>query len=239
MIEEPSVEIVIPAYNEADNLPTLIEELNVIRTTRKFDVIIVNNGSSDNSSLILNEYSKKYYWLSVCQINQNKGYGHGILSGLSQTKADLIGWTHADLQFDPYTLIQAIELAVRNQTVIIKGKRTGRKFFEKVITFGMSLSAMCVLGLPFYDINAQPKLFSRKYFNEHFKNVAPEDFSFDLFFMFYAVKKGVKIIEFEVEFRPRLAGEAKGGGASTITVLKIVLRTISYMWKIRNDHLST
>jgi glycosyltransferase involved in cell wall biosynthesis len=238
-LSEPSIEIIIPAYNEADNLVKLIEILSTIRSIQKFDVIIVDNGSTDKSEIILDEYSKKYYWLSICSINKNKGYGYGISKGLMQTKADIIGWTHADLQFNPKTLIEAIELSKKNKDAIVKGKRTKRKITATITTFGMSLIAMFLLKIPLYDINAQPKLFPRKYYEENFKDIAPNDFSFDLFFIFSAVKRNIDIVEFEVEFSPRQAGEAKGGGASLQTVLKIIIRTVSYMWKIRNDNIPT
>ena len=82
------------------------------------------------------------------------------------------------------------------------------------------------------DINAQPKIFSKNFYNKFIKNRAPYDFSLDLFLLYTAKKNGLKIKEIEVNFAKRIHGEAKGGG-SWRTRVKLMKRTLIYIFKLR------
>ena len=231
-----SVEIIVPAYNEEGNLPKLIDKLKSVRSIEPFDVLIVNNGSTDNSTRLLQSYSEQFEWLRTLNLEKNNGYGAGINSGLSFATAEIIGWTHADLQFDPNTLATAVKIARENKGCIVKGRRVNTSFRSKITTFGMSILASIILNIPRVDINAQPKLLRRDFYLRNIKAHAPNDFSFDLFLLWSAFKSKLEIIEVDVEFNVRYAGEAKGGGASFRKVAKISFDAIKYMWRLRCDN---
>jgi hypothetical protein len=94
-------------------------------------------------------------------------------------------------------------------------------------TFSMQVYVFFKLQVMLNDINGQPKLFSKKFF-ELIKQDAPNDFSLDLYFLFKASKMG-KIVEFPVYFSQRLAGEAKGGSGNLNLKLKLTKRTLSFI----------
>ena len=231
-----SCEIIIPSYNEGENLPKLLSNLDAIIKKKPFSVILVNNGSTDNTKDILDKFNDQFEWLNILHIEKNIGYGHGIASGLQLSTADIIGWTHADLQFEMSALVVGIQTAEQNPNIIVKGRRVGTRLSSKVTTFGMSLMGKIIMGLPLMDINAQPKIFSRGFYEKNIKGDSPVDFSFDLFFLWRALKSKSKIQEINVLFLNRNAGIAKGGGASIRTIITISWRTLKYMWRIRNDN---
>jgi len=81
------------------------------------------------------------------------------------------------------------------------------------------------------DINAQPKMFTKDFYNQ-IKDQAPLDFSLDLYFYYMAAKNNFKIETIPVYFGKRIHGEAKGGG-SLKTKFKLSIRTIAFITDLR------
>ena len=112
----PLVSIIIPSYNEESNLKNLINR--IAKNLKTFDssyrkdieIIIVNNGSTDNTNVVLEDLKSKFNFLKVINVEINKGYGYGIKTGFQICEGDFIGWTHADLQIDPSDLISCVDL---------------------------------------------------------------------------------------------------------------------------------
>lgn len=229
--------LIIPCYNEEANLPALLLKVSDLLTNHpKNEVILVNNGSSDKSIDILNNFRLEHNNLNIkiCNIKENKGYGNGILEGLKIATLDVLAWSHADLQTDLLDSLKAFKLYSENPDVknlLVKGYRKERKLTEEVFSFGMALYASLRLRKWLIEINAQPKMFSRDFYNLAKEN-APLDFSLDLHWMNFAKNKGA-ILNFPVKFLPRIAGEAKGGSGSDFkTKLKIIKRSLSYINKV-------
>ena len=124
-----NLSIIIPCYNEAKNIPLVIEKLNEADTVN-FEVILVNNGSTDNTMDVLSNLScKKKISLKIINIKKNIGYGNGIMSGIRMAEGEIIAWTHSDLQTDPLDIINAFYTFhenLINKKSILKGKRKGR-----------------------------------------------------------------------------------------------------------------
>ena len=103
--------LVIPCFNEAENILPLIDKLkNNILKKKKIEVILVNNGSTDNTLSILKDQEKKFSNIVIVNIKTNIGYGNGIISGLKKSTGNIVGWTHADLQTDPNDFLIGIDL---------------------------------------------------------------------------------------------------------------------------------
>lgn len=240
MTIKTELSIVIPCYNEEGNIPLIINELKKITNDRSdIEIILVNNGSTDNSKTIFNEELKKKGTQSfrIINIKKNNGYGYGIMIGLSKASGNLLSWTHADMQTEPLDVIKALELYKNNdgEKIIVKGKRKKRKLLEKFFTFGMQLVIFFILKTYLDDINAQPKLFSKEFYNKYIKNKAPTDFSLDLYLLYQAKINNYKIKEISVYFKNRMHGEAKGGGGSWKSRINLIKRTFSYIINFRKN----
>jgi len=94
----------------------------------------------------------------------------------------------------------------------------------------MGIMSSIMLGKKLNDINAQPKMFHRSFLK--LADDAPDDFSLDLYFYYTAVKNKMKILNLPVYFKDRLYGEAKGGGSSLWTRIKVIKRTMKYIMKL-------
>jgi glycosyltransferase involved in cell wall biosynthesis len=221
--------LVIPCYNEADNLPKLINRCdNLISTRQDLEVILVNNGSIDSSAAIFSRHidTEKNARLRVVTVEKNQGYGYGIVYGLHATRGMVIGWTHADLQTDPADFLRAINLyeSLEQTNAYIKGKRKRRSLFDQIFTTGMTFFEYGLLGHWMDDINAQPNLFSRSFFKS--LESPPKDFSLDLYFFFSALEQRLPLYRFEVVFGSREHGV--GNNENFISKICYSLATIQY-----------
>lgn len=98
---------------------------------------------------------------------------------------------------------------------------------------GMSAFETIYLGTKLWDINAQPNLFHRSFF-ESIKKSCSKDFSLDLCFLYVAQKRGLKIIRFDVIFPPRIHGESSWD-KGLASKWKFIKRTIDFSVKLKKE----
>ena len=227
--------LVIPCYNESDNLSILIDRCKILLDNREdIEVLLVNNGSTDNTHVVLKDLLRGVDQLNlrIVYICKNQGYGFGIVSGLKECNGDIIGWTHADLQTDPLDFIGAISIFENSNyssDLFVKGNRINRPFKDVFFTRGMSLIEWAILGTRMWDINAQPTVFPKVFFTS--LEDIPNDFSLDLFVYYKAISSGMRIKRFPVNFGLRLKGE--GHNETLLSKLKYSYKTILYSIELR------
>jgi len=228
--------IVVPCYNEEKNIPLILEKINEVIDRDDVEVLLVNNGSTDDSKNIMNHLIPKFSFARVVGVENNQGYGFGITSGLKEAQGEFIGYTHADMQTDPADVLKALEIIEKQKnpkSCYVKGDRKGRPFFDQFFTMGMSAFETIYLGTKLWDINAQPNIFHRSFFDS-VKNSCPKDFSLDLYFLYMAQKNGLEIIRFDVVFPERIHGSSSwnDGFASK---WKFIKRTLDFSFKLKKE----
>lgn len=197
--------LVIPCYNEAANLPLLLARSAEVARPGETEVVFVDNGSSDDSRRLLAEMLPQYPGCRSVRVEENRGYGYGVLAGLNAARGDILGWTHADMQTDPKDALRGLALFKKHgPDIFVKGRRYGRPLGDVVFTVGMSLFETMLLGKPMWDINAQPTMFSRAFFEAWHE--PPHDFSLDLFAYHQARRAGLAVHRFPVRFGERAHG---------------------------------
>jgi glycosyltransferase involved in cell wall biosynthesis len=224
--------LIIPCFNEAKNIPLILERCSGLSYKNEIEVILVDNGSSDETKNVLKTFLPLYPNCRMISVDQNEGYGYGILQGLYAAKGDFLGWTHADMQTDPQDVLKVLELFEKNANIFIKGKRYGRPFFDTVFTIGMSIFETILLGCRMWDINAQPTMFSRKFFQTW--TSPPKDFSLDLYAYYQAKIQDLNIFRFPVRFGERAYGVSHWN-ISFSAKLKFIRRTLSYSFQLKRN----
>lgn len=228
--------IVVPCYNEAENIPLILDCFSDVITRTDVEVVLVDNGSTDDSAQILKKLLPDYSFARTVKVEINQGYGYGIIQGLKACTGDFIGWTHADMQTDPADLIKALEIIEKNgndKNLYVKGNRKGRPVFDQFFTSGMSLFETVYMGVKLYDVNAQPNVFSREFF-ESWKN-PPKDFALDLYVLYMAQKAGLRIERFDVLFPERVHGESHWNNGSLKAKWKFIKRTLDFSVKLKKS----
>lgn len=224
--------IVVPCYNEEENIPLILERFgDVIR--EGVEVVLVDNGSTDGSAEVLSKLLPRYPFARTVKVPENRGYGYGILQGLKECHGEYIGWTHADMQTDPADVIKALDLIEKEKgLVFVKGNRKGRPLFDVFFTLGMSVFETCYLREKLYDINAQPNIFPQVFY-QGWEN-PPHDFSLDLYALYMARKKGLKVVRFAVAFPRRVHGTSKWN-TGLAAKWKFIKRTVDFSVKLKRN----
>ena len=228
--------IVVPCYNEEKNISLILKRFDEVIKRDDVEVILVNNGSTDNSAQVLEELLPQYSFARTVYVEINQGYGYGIVQGLKACTGEFIGWTHADMQTDPADLMKALSIIEKNnddKKLFVKGNRKGRPLFDQFFTSGMSLFETIYMGVKLYDVNAQPNVFSREFF-ESWKN-PPKDFSLDLYVLYMAQKTGLDVKRFDVGFPERIHGESHWNNGSFKAKWKFIKRTLEFSVKLKKS----
>ena len=152
------VDIIIPCFNEDKNIKTLVNSWEeVLSRNPNFFVWLVDNGSTDSTNKNLmnclsNINSEN---MKVLTIRKNKGYGNGIKYGVSNSKNEIVCWTHADLQIPSVDVEQIINeyLKLKNNKVVMKGTRINRNRLDHFFTLMMSVIGYLFTGQFIRDIN--------------------------------------------------------------------------------------
>ncbi len=236
---KPQLTIVIPCWNEAAHLPALLTAWAALHVAGDaWELILVDNGSTDDSAQILAQALPHYPFLRVVTVPPpNVGYGHGILTGLQLARGDVLAWTHADGQTPPADVLRAWDVWRDSPTpakTLVKGRRRDRPLADVAFTTGMSLWATALLGTPLHDINAQPKLFPRTLLAE-FRD-PPQDLSLDVYVLWLARRHGYTVQTLDVAFGPRAHGESRWA-TSLPARARAVRRTIGLLWQLRGRKL--
>ena len=236
-----ALSLFVPCYNEAQNVALFIERLAELAPTVSypFEVIFADGGSDDGTPDVIRVQAtaRGLGFISVEEMPPRGGYGRDIMAGLAVAQADVLAWTHADMQTDPKDVLDAYSLYQSQiadyPRLLIKGKRKNRPFFDVLFTLGMQVFTLATVKMNISDINAQPKMFSREFYSEHMLQGAPDDFSLDLFTLIQARRHNFIVQTLPVVFADRAHGEAKGGGGGLPIKIKLARRTIKYIIETR------
>lgn len=123
-----TVSIVIPAYDERESLPILIDEIAGLRAgnDRFLEAIVVDDGSADGSTAVLGELAARLDWLRVIRFERNRGQTAALAAGLESARGDLVATLDADLQNDPADLPGLLAILDESGADMVTGVRQRR-----------------------------------------------------------------------------------------------------------------
>ena len=224
--------VVLPCYNESRGLEAILDRFAMHGSGVSFELILVDNGSTDDTSTVLERLLSRYPFARSVRIEENRGYGHGLFTGLQAASAPFLAWSHADLQTDPADVFRAFRLVQdypQPERVLVKGRRHGRSLSERVVSMGMQTLATLILLTPLSEINAQPKVFSRDLLDR--LDAPPADFNFDLYVLLRAKRAGWRVLSFPVQFPPRPFGVSHWASTWRSKV-RTMSRSAAYMFRL-------
>ncbi len=202
------ITIVIPVYNEIENLDQLSKELLKVIKKQKFQVIFVNDGSNDGSEIKLNEITKNNKGFEVVHLRRNYGQTAAIQSGFDLAKGEVIIPMDADLQNDPNDISKLIE-EINKGYDVVSGWRKNRKDLKLTRVFPSKIANYLISkisGLNLHDFGCTLKAYKK----EIIKDIKLYG-EMHRFVPIYAFWEGAKIKEITVNHRARNAGTTKYG----------------------------
>ena len=213
--------IIIPSYNEAKQLPKLLQELNVLyfgnkgNKDYKLEIIFVDDGSSDNTHKILLNYSFNYLY------QQNSGKGAAVKLGTKNAKGDYILVLDADGEYLISDIPRLVEFSLKNPISVIYGSRylTGKTIKVRMLP----ISGQSVLNLYFNyflsflilfrfrviitDSLTGYKIYHRELYNK--VNPTTKGFETDHELSKQILKWRIKINEYQITYLPRSKKDGK------------------------------
>lgn len=216
---KPAFSIIIPCYNERDNLDSLIKKIlplvrkyNAEGSDRKVEIIFVENGSLDDSRAYFQKYiDGKYPDINVIYIDVNQGYGYGIKSGIRAAKGNWVGWIHADMQVGVEDLEKFIHVPSPEPAdnpmfdIFLKAERKNRKMVERFFTAGQAWFSSILFREKLRDVASVPMFFKSDFLMKYI-SFMPEDFTIDVFLYVQAAKCKLKPYWIPVTVKDRSAG---------------------------------
>jgi len=129
MIDAPHLSLVIPCYNEQENVPTLLRRVgeSLARIGKPFEVIIIDDGSTDSTPQLLADAMKQFPWLRVIRMARNGGQSAAFEAGFAAARGEIIATIDADLQNDPEEIPRLLPLLDEKKVDMITGWRKDRQ----------------------------------------------------------------------------------------------------------------
>ena len=193
----PKLSIVIPAYNEAARIGTALER--VLRTVEErgweAEVLVVDDGSTDETSVIVEEWMEQTDRLHLIQNPGNRGKGYSVRNGLLQAAGDVVMFTDADLSapmVEAERLLQAIDqgadVAIGSRWLDRERQTIEQPVYRQVFGRCFNWITRRVMGLPYKDTQCGFKAFRREAAQVIFRLQTIERWGFDPEILFIARK---------------------------------------------------
>ena len=232
MVASYSISVFYPCYNEEGNIERVIQEAtNFLPTvTADYEIIIVDDGSSDRTADIANRLAGQDPRIRLVQHRANKGYGAALQSGFKAAGKELVFYTDGDGQFDVSEMAKLVPLI--DEFDIVSGYRVNRQDspVRSLNAFLWGMLVQTLLRFKCRDVDCAFKLYRREIF-EHIR-IRSTGPLIDAEILARAKRAGYRLAQVPVHHRPRMAGRQTGAN------LRVILRACKELWKLRKDILA-
>lgn len=203
------ISIIIPIYNEEGNILKLYNEINnVFKETKNYEIVFVDDGSTDNSFKILKKISLKDKRIYLIKLLSNYGQSNAIAAGISKSSGKIIVTMDSDLQHDPKDILPLVK-KINEGYHVVCGWRKHRNYSDslirKIIPSKISnFLIRTITGKKLKDSTGGMRAFSRKVVD-----TIPLYGEMHRYLPILASWKGFKVTEAPINIRRRASGKTK------------------------------
>jgi glycosyltransferase involved in cell wall biosynthesis len=216
--EMDSLSIVLPAYNEEENIAAAVRAVSQVAQTlgRDYEILVVNDGSKDNTGQIVRDLEPQVPGLRLVEHYPNRGYGGALKAGFAAATKDLIAFIPADNQFVFGEVDALLEKLRAENAQIVCGYRHDRQdpLIRRLNALGWNSVVRLLFGYLSRDIDCGFKLFRREVLAR--VHIESNGAMIDTEFLAGAKARGLRIAEVPVTHLPRTAGEPTGANLAVI-----------------------
>ena len=202
--------LVIPAYNEAPNVPDLIREVRAVFDDHDLtgEVILVDDGSTDGTGALAEAEGAGWSALRVLRHSVNLGKTEALLTAKDYSKKRYLVLFDADLQHLPEEIPRFLDELGKGWD-IVTGRKIGN-YDKRVVSSVYNRLSKLIFRVPVSDLN------SMKAFRSNILDMMHLRHDWHRFFVVMAHMKGLSVTEIDIVLHPRRAGEAKYSGKSRV-----------------------
>jgi len=214
--QKNSISIVLPAFNEQMNIEASVTDAYdfLKKNFTDFEIIVVNDGSTDDTLKILQKVSRRTGKLKVLSNRKNQGYGAAVWKGLKASSKDLVFFSDSDRQFDLNEIKKLLKYIPQFDVVIGYRKKRSDFFMRKVNAWGWRVLVWILLGLKIKDIDCAFKLFKQDVIRKI--RITSKGATFSAELIYQIEKFGFSIKQLPVSHFRRVAGRPTGAKMSVI-----------------------
>ena len=223
--EDSQLTIIIPAYNEAESLPQLLHELLPFAQLKNFKVIIVNDGSSDDTQAVLERNTTLTKNISIINHKVNRGYGGALKSGINKARTQYCITIDADGQHSLSDIDRLLNTITETNADLVVGSRKGNSESGYYREFGKTILrwvAKLLMPLKIYDINSGIKIYDTKLAQKYIQ-ICPNSMAFsDVITLTFVYQRNL-VLEIPVKINQRKAGKSTIGLRTALdTLIEII-----------------
>jgi glycosyltransferase involved in cell wall biosynthesis len=204
MTRQVDVSLLVPAKDEAENLPEFLKLCAEALTPApfSFEVVVVNDGSRDNSAEVLERLRGQYPFLQVVTHRRQRGIADALRSGADASAGDVLVFYPADLQYLPADVPALVAPILANEADIVTGTKQGK--YEKAFVSGV-YNTLCrrLFGVRVEDLN------SVKAWRREITRTMPMRPEWHRYMVVLAAADGWRLTSTPVPLYPRRAGISK------------------------------
>lgn len=213
----PAVSLVIPAFNEAENLDEAVAQASAgLASVGEWEIVIVDDGSADDTGAIAERLADGQR-IRVVRHAENRGKGAALRTGVAAARAPIVGFTDADLPFDMEALGRAYRRLVETDADLVAGFRTNRERYSlrrRIYSGTYNALVRALLGVPLDDVGFALKMMRREVFER--ANLQSDGGFADVELIARAHRAGARIERVGVAFSPRERGTSTMAGPVSV-----------------------
>ena len=224
--EVNSISVFFPCFNEQENVTRTVEQAqNVLEKLNiDFEIIIVNDGSSDDTGKIADEISSRYDRVKVVHHERNLGYGAALQSGFKAATKEFVFYTDGDGQFDINEMPPLLPMMKQYDIVSCYRLKRQDPFVRKLNGWCWTKLVCLLFGMRIWDIDCAFKLYKREIFDNI--KMTSTGALIDTEILARATNKGYHITQKGVHHFPRSAGEQTGAN------IRVILKAFKELFKL-------
>jgi dolichyl-phosphate beta-glucosyltransferase len=218
-MKDKKISIIIPAYNEEFRIPNFLREMITFsnQNLNDFEVIIVNDGSTDKTQRIVKDVIKGHENYKILSYSKNKGKGHAVYQGVKLSKGNFILFIDADGSIPPREIMKMYQLYKNKKYDVIVGSRilnasdikNPQPLIRRMFSKFFNIYSNTLFHIKINDLLCGFKGFSRKAAKDIFSDLKSFGWEFDVEILYKSRKNKYEIYQLPIEWRHREGSKIK------------------------------
>lgn len=230
----------VPAFNEAESIPSLFELMSKLSASVDFEVqlLIVENGSRDFTRRIIHEQASRFPSLKFAslELESNIGYGGALKKGIASADSQVVGILPADGKYNLEDIQRVCECFnfSGNHNVMVKGFRFSRNdpLLVQFLSATLTRITNVLFGTSLKDVNGLPKIFDKSFILDEL-SIVPDDACFDSGLIAIWRQNGLLFYEIPVSFTQRDLLQTSWAGKKFRVSTRMLLRILVLSFQLK------